>query len=337
MRLLGDVSIAPVAVFNPCLGCPSTHVFFYEALATGMISIVGRRPFGAHERYDAFALGVQVDAVERPAAACVGGFVGIESNGSTLTVERNALVEVRLEASPASTGFSWVVDPATPAAAEIVLPCRSPAENGCPQTFVFFRAVREGQLAALVVLAVRAAQSLLSTNFIVRHRRTRLFLRPCPGCPSTHVFFYEALATGMIRIVGKLPFGVLERYDAFALGVQVEAVERPAAACVGGFVGIEYNDSTLTVKRNALVEVRLEASPASTGFSWVVDPATPAAAEIVLPCRSPAENGCPQTFVFFFRAAREGQVRVNLIRIGRETEAESVFALNIQFSRYAPA
>eukprot|EP00727_Mastigamoeba_balamuthi_P010500 m51a1_g6072 hypothetical protein (264) ;mRNA; r:285656-286574 len=147
MRVLGNATIPPLRA-HACLGCASTRVLFFEPLRTGMLSVVGRRPFGTPEHYDAFALGVEVLPAAAP-VACAGGFVGYESDGRTLTVERNALVEVRLLASLPSTGYEWVADPATPAAAQAELPCRWAEHNryGCQHTYVFFfRATHEGQV-----------------------------------------------------------------------------------------------------------------------------------------------------------------------------------------------
>eukprot|EP00727_Mastigamoeba_balamuthi_P010498 m51a1_g6070 hypothetical protein (248) ;mRNA; r:275189-276113 len=150
----------------------------------------------------------------------------------------------------------------------------------------------------------------------------------CTGCPSTLVLFYEATSSGSISVVGRRSFSPSESYEAFALGLRVD-VGLQTPACSGGFVGAESSGSTLTVERNSLVEVRLQASPASTGYWWVADPATPVAAEVVLPCRDPEEDGCSQTYVFFFRATQEGPVRVNSVRFG--TEIEGFYSINLRF------
>eukprot|EP00727_Mastigamoeba_balamuthi_P010499 m51a1_g6071 hypothetical protein (825) ;mRNA; r:276942-284659 len=388
VRLVGNATIAPPAV-RPCRGCASTHAFFYEAAAAGTINVVGRRPFGDHERYDAFALSVQVDPTLQ-APVCSGAFVGRESNGRTLAVERNALVEVRLQAAPASTGYEWAVDAATPAAASVVLPCREPALEGCPQTYVFFfRAEQSSQVRVnhvrfgsqtegvyvLNLEAVSSAQlcssqvgtgcsiwtpasysdancqlsTIVAQNQIIEARvedngastgfelvstaaGLRLLanatIRPashvCIGCPSTAAFFYEATATGSISIDARRPWAPSDSRNVFSLGVAVDPAHQ-APVCSGGFFGIEASGSTLTVDPNALVEVRLHAAPGSTGFEWIVDPQTPAAAQVVLPCTR-FGMGCPQTFVFFFRATQAGQIRVNNARFG---VTQSVFSLNL--------
>eukprot|EP00727_Mastigamoeba_balamuthi_P010496 m51a1_g6069 hypothetical protein (235) ;mRNA; f:271830-272703 len=148
----------------------------------------------------------------------------------------------------------------------------------------------------------------------------------CIGCPSTRAFFYEATASGSISIDARRPWAPSDSRNVFSLGVAVDPAHQ-APVCSGGFYGIEASGSTLTVDPNALVEVRLHAAPGSTGFEWIVDPQTPAAAQAVLPCTR-LSLGCPQTFVFFFRAAQAGQVRVNGSRFG---VTHSVFSLNLQF------
>eukprot|EP00727_Mastigamoeba_balamuthi_P000326 m51a1_g10290 hypothetical protein (250) ;mRNA; f:36309-37157 len=154
--------------------------------------------------------------------------------------------------------------------------------------------------------------------------------RPCMGCASTHAFFYEAAASGAISVAGVRPWGAHEHYDAFALGVDVVAGPRVPASCSGAFAGLEHNGSTLAVQRGALVEVRLMAAPGSTGYAWSADPATPADAEAVLPCRSPPLLGCSQTFVFFYRAASNGQqLRLDHVRFGRETVGVYVLTLQL--------
>eukprot|EP00727_Mastigamoeba_balamuthi_P010481 m51a1_g6055 hypothetical protein (492) ;mRNA; f:224971-229226 len=148
----------------------------------------------------------------------------------------------------------------------------------------------------------------------------------CTGCPSTAAFFYEATATGSISIDAVRPWAPSDSRNVFTLGVAVDPAHQ-APVCSGGFFGIEASGSTLTVDPNALVEVRLHAAPGSTGYEWIVDPQTPAAAQVVLPCTR-FGMGCPQTFVFFFRATQAGQIRVNNARFG---VTQSVFSLNLLF------
>eukprot|EP00727_Mastigamoeba_balamuthi_P010495 m51a1_g6068 hypothetical protein (249) ;mRNA; r:269886-270758 len=152
-------------------------------------------------------------------------------------------------------------------------------------------------------------------------------------CPRTRVFFFEAAASGRISVDAVSLHLPQRRTQVFALGVLV-GMTTQEPVCSGGFFGSESNGNTVTVERNALVEVRLQASSASAGYKWVADPATPAVAEIELPCSDPQLMGCPQTYVFFFRATQEGQVRINGVQYGT-MQVLYDFNINLQFPRSA--